>query len=244
MENAVLHKCEMAGLVTDLKKCFNFLARLPLGVLFRKLTWLRALNSSVRVVIIQGAVSEAVPSTTGVPEGDPLGIASIAAYGGLWAWQMEEKGATPFAYADNLEYLCAPRHVTAAADANRTFHRVWKQEISYTKSWTWSTCKTGKLAWERYNKMQTEREQLPSKNHGIDLGTVANYTGCRYTGNQEARISEGIRRAYTLSRFPLTNENTSRAIHASILPHAMYGCEGLFPSLKKMAPPRSASHRA
>ena len=37
IESAVLHKHELGGLVTDLKKCFNYLARLPMGALFRRL---------------------------------------------------------------------------------------------------------------------------------------------------------------------------------------------------------------
>ena len=68
---------------------------------------------------------------------------------------------------------------------------------------------------------QPGTRQFPLKNSGIDLGTVANYTGFRYTENQDARITEGIRWAFTLSRFPLSTENTVKFIHASILPHAL-----------------------
>lgn len=97
-----------------------------------------------------------------------------------------------------------------------------------------------KSAWEAYNVGQPGTRQFPLKNSGIDLGTVANYTGFRYTENQDARITEGIRWAFTLSRFPLSTENTVKFIHASILPHALHGCEGLFPSLKKLSHLRTA----
>ena len=102
-------------------------------------TWLRALNQSTRVIIMQGVTSEPVASTTGIPEGDPLGIASIAAYGALWAWVMLSHHTTPYADADNLEYHCQHRHVQQAADANQHFHTAWRQNISYSKSWSWAT---------------------------------------------------------------------------------------------------------
>ena len=147
---------------------------------------------------------------------------------------------TPYAYADNLEYHCLPRHVRQAADANQLFHTAWRQNISYSKSWSWATSKSGRVAWEAYNIGQPRDKQFSIKNSGIDLGTVANYTGFRYTENQDARITEGTRRAFTLSRFPLSAENTVKSIHASILPHALHGCEGLFPSLKKLSHLRTA----
>ena len=94
----------------------------------------------------------------------------------------------PYAYADNLEYHCEPRFISSAADANQAFHRAWRQLISYGKSWSWATSKAGRTAWERYNVGQPDTKKLPFKTSGIDLGTVANYTGFRHTENQEARI--------------------------------------------------------
>ena len=124
----------------------NYLARRPLGALFRRLgapahivdAWLRALNQSKRVIIIQGVASEPVTSTASIPEGDPLGIASIAAYGALWSWQMLSLNTIPYAYADNLEYHCEPRFISSAADAKQAVHCAWRQLISYGKSWSWA----------------------------------------------------------------------------------------------------------
>lgn len=76
----------LTGIVTDIKKCFNNLARpaiyacarhfgLPLALIR---TWHNAVARVQRSFVVSGAVSPAMFSSTGYPEGDPLSVVAMS----------------------------------------------------------------------------------------------------------------------------------------------------------------------
>lgn len=85
IEQATHDKDSLSGVVTDITKAYNNLARpvvyacalhygLPLQFVR---AWHNSLASVQRHFIVQGACSDAVWSTTGYPEGDPLSVVAM-----------------------------------------------------------------------------------------------------------------------------------------------------------------------
>ena len=86
VEAATYSKQEMAGLITDVVKCFNTLPRPIIAFCGRHLglpkqlihTWMQAITCISRRFVIEGSVSQPLASTTGFPEGDALSVVSMA----------------------------------------------------------------------------------------------------------------------------------------------------------------------
>lgn len=76
---------DLAGACADISKCFNTIPRVPLFTLARLYglpetfccTWHRALTGMTRMFQMEGAVSNPLSSTCGMPEGDPLSVCGM-----------------------------------------------------------------------------------------------------------------------------------------------------------------------
>ena len=113
IEDSLLRGRPMGGFSLDVVKCFNQLPRLPLRQLLRHLgvpgdileIWFQFLDVNTRFVLFHGQLGPPTPSTTGMPEGDPLSVvAQIAVCWALVARPLPPS-CTPWTYVDNLSWL-------------------------------------------------------------------------------------------------------------------------------------------
>ena len=81
-ESHILANEPCSGLVLDLRKAFNLLPRSPIGHLMQLLGvpgeqvefWLKSLSRLQRLFQVRDHLGAPLPSTTGVPEGDPISV--------------------------------------------------------------------------------------------------------------------------------------------------------------------------
>ena len=113
LEQLQFRKRQAFGFNLDLLKCFKLMGRASVTMMLTHFgvptqittAWLRAMMQSARVLQIAHQHSLPVPSTTGVPEGDPVGVLAMALLGATWIRAIESTETLAFAYADNLEFL-------------------------------------------------------------------------------------------------------------------------------------------
>ena len=75
----------LAGAIADITKCFNALPRTPLFALAKLLqlpsqlceAWCQALTGMQRRFVVEGGVGQALLTTNGYPEGDPLSVCAM-----------------------------------------------------------------------------------------------------------------------------------------------------------------------
>ena len=235
------------GFVLDLKRCFNMFCRQPVRNLLIHFgapaplvdMWLAAINSSVRYLVVNGAISQGLISTHGVPEGDPMGVAVMCAFSAMWTWRLHDQ-VQCYTYADNWEWIAPDvQNLCASLAKTRSILPGWGQQIAFHKSWAWSNTSAGRktlrgLA-QRLPGGTCQAPLFDVKLWAPDLGATVLYAGHRALGSQPDRFEEAIRMTGNLKKLPLDADQRARAIRGAILPVALHGCEILCPSPDRMA---------
>lgn len=116
---------QVAGLVTDVCKCFNTLHRGVVYACARKCgfdaaflaAWFSAASKVQRCFVVSGACSDPVGAVTGFPEGDPLSVVSMACINMiLHAWVGSQiKAGDVISYVDNWEIVTPQPEMVADA---------------------------------------------------------------------------------------------------------------------------------
>ena len=115
--------------------------------------WLRAMTQATRVLQVGHHYSMPQASTTGVPEGDPVGTLAVALLGTVWINLIREKcsNTTAYSYADNFEYLtCDFQEATKGLRESDRFANAFRQKISYSKCWVYATDPAGRQQWTQW----------------------------------------------------------------------------------------------
>ena len=116
IEHSYSQNIELCGIVADVQKAFNFLARpvvtevlawigVPMPVL---VGWTGAMQTFTRRFQVRGSLSEPVPSVTGYPEGDALSCLAMVAIDWVFhVWATHHFPlCQPITYVDDWQLLC------------------------------------------------------------------------------------------------------------------------------------------
>ena len=145
------------GLSTDIVKAFNNLPRWPLlrvaaGIGFPHALirpWADFLQCTQRRFMIHGSVSQAVDSTSGFPEGDPMSpvamlLADLIFHRYL---QVYAPSVRSWSYVDNLAVTAGSLEGLARGyNLTVCFSELLDLELDQQKTFVWSTCGAGRKA--------------------------------------------------------------------------------------------------
>ena len=226
IEQATHEHSGLCGVVTDITKAYNNLARpivyacalhfgLPLHFVQ---AWHHALSKVQRHFIVQGACSGPLWSTTGYPEGDPLSVVAMV----LVNLSMHNfvSNQVPVAqistFVDNWEATApTPEATCRAYAAMETFADMVQLKLDTAKTHFWAV-------------QADDRKTLRSQNHRVllhtkDLGAQINYSR-RFT-NQASRARITKTQAFwgQLLRSASPIEQKLRAIRAVAWPRCLHG---------------------
>ena len=140
----------LGGFSSDLEKCFNHIGRDPL---FRLAThvgfpasvlgpWRSFLDNNVRAFLVRSAHSEAIPSTSGLPEGCAMSVVGMILID--WAFHVYLHAMVPnvhvFSYVDNLSVAGNdPLAVVSAFFSTICFFQLWGLTLDHSKTFCWGT---------------------------------------------------------------------------------------------------------
>ena len=242
LEQLQFHKRQAFGFNLDLLKCFNLMGRACVTMMLTHFgvphqiatAWLRAMMQSTRVLQIAHQHSLPVPSTTGVPEGDPVGVLAMALLGATWVRAIESVDAHGFAYADNLEFLASDfDKAEKALDMSVVFAEAFRHVISYPKSWGYSTDTAGQKTWQKYVAALPPSERFAVKKTANDLGAAVYYRGHKDASLQKKRHMAAEARLAKAAALPLPKIAKKQIVrHAFAM--AFHACEISLPSQARL----------
>ena len=147
IEDALDASSSLQGLSLDLSKYFNTIPRAPAIFLLTHLgtppdvasLWHQFLGDVERHPLINGHCGSSIPSTAGLPEGDPLSVASQAAVNWLLLSFVKQRGLEVLTFIDNWAFLAASCCVLLQALALvQHFYSALRLVISWPKSYFWA----------------------------------------------------------------------------------------------------------
>ena len=148
IERAHFQNETLVGFCMDIQKCFNAIPRrvvihaliqagVPSPVAW---SWYRLLMSLHRSVVIQDSASPMTPSTTGIPEGDPIAVPVMAIICWIFWTTTKMPHCVPWTYADKWEFVASSiAQLSEAVKKALAFMQSWELGIDADKSWSWST---------------------------------------------------------------------------------------------------------
>ena len=148
IERAHFEDETLVGFCMDIQKCYNAIPRrVVIHALIRAgvpshvaWSWYSLLMNLHRSVVIQNSASPMMPSTTGIPEGDPIAVPAMAIICWIFWNTTSVPECTPWTYADNWEFVASRvSQLSEAVQRAMAFMQSWKLDIDAAKSWTWST---------------------------------------------------------------------------------------------------------
>ena len=235
---------EAFGFNLDLLKCFNLMGRATVVLLMAKLgvpfsithAWLRAMMQSTRVLQLRHQCSMPQPSTTGVPEGDPVGVVAIALLGATWINYLQDRceGLTAFSYADNFEFVATKfRSAVQGVEFSGKFADAFRQKISVGKSWAYATTARGRSRWQAHRDQLAPQERFAVVCTAEDLGATMHYSTNRSASLQKKRFTEVHRRMGHAKKLGLPKEHLHQLVQF-MFPAAIHACEIMIPSEERI----------
>ena len=181
----------LAGVITDVRKAFESVPRVPLMKVAQHLgipgpvldAWTRFLSSFQRRFLLHGQVSHAIDSNWGMPEGCGMSVLGMCLVDFCWdLYQTQFAPATlPLSYVDNYEVLAAS--VASALQGFgvlEEFMQLWHLQLDSGKTLWWSTLPGDRTQLRRLGKsvcLQT-----------ADLGGAMTFCRKRGLGTQQRRL--------------------------------------------------------
>ena len=223
----------VSGLSMDLRKCFNSLARIPSKILLRKLglpeqiltTWFNSLIKFTRMIQIGDSLSDAITSTTGVPEGCPLSVAVITAFAWAAAATMRRQGVTPLTYYDDWGWHTADFYQNQSTlHAMINFCTLAKLSINFEKSWAWSTNGPQRTKWKSIlDEELPHGTRMPILNESVELGIVFRYAKTHGLGSAGQRIVNSGHRLDRIHGINTSIDVVAQLIQTVVWPLAFFG---------------------
>eukprot|EP00438_Fugacium_kawagutii_P035978 Skav213292 [mRNA] locus=scaffold2480:175207:179580:+ [translate_table: standard] len=233
VERSRHHQQQIFGFCLDIQKAFNAVPRyvvvkamirvgIPEQVAW---SWYRLLQNLKRSVKVAGTSSTLHPSTTGIPEGDPISVPCMAVICWIFHATAAGQGTQPWAYADNWEFLtdCIAKLASTIRETTKLLE-AWKMKADVKKSWCWSALPINK-------KQQTEIQAIfgdqncPIVSTAKDLGATMRYRRVQCARISKQRFDAAIVRARRLASVPGTLSERWRALLGSSMSMALYGIE-------------------
>ena len=226
IEHSYCTSSEIAGNVIDIVKCFNALPRWPLLQIARILgipesvmtPWENALKQMRRRFQVRSCVGQAIPSSTGFPEGCALSVVSMAICNltmELWMFY-KFPSVRLWSFVDNIE--CTAETTEMAIQSLQgllDFCSLMDLSIDRNKTYLWSTTATGRKA--------ILDSQLHRKLFARDLGGHLNYSKMKHNVTTQDKIRDITPFWSRLARASAPMKQKERAITVSAWPNAFYG---------------------
>ena len=247
IERAHFQNDTLVGFCMDIQKCYNAIPRrVVIHALIRAgvpqhvaWSWYRLLMNLHRSVVIQNSASQMVPSTTGIPEGDPIAVPAMAIICWIFWNATSVPQCTPWTYADNWEFVASSVvQLTEAVKRAISFMKSWKLDIDVGKSWSWSTKPLSKNDTETLSNIlssPSEPSNHPDESTALgllksvksqkDLGATMRYRKILSVQDTKERFQKSIHRIRRLSSVPCSLEQLCRAINVGAISCALYGIE-------------------
>ena len=155
IEHSYTHGIELCGIVADVQKAFNFLARPVIfevlawiGVPFTVLTaWAGALQAFTRRFQVRGSLSEPLGSVTGFPEGDALSCLAMVAVDFVFhVWHVHLFPlCQPLTYVDDWQLLsCCPHGLVQLYQCLQSFVDNMDLMLDLKKTYAWCVSARGR----------------------------------------------------------------------------------------------------
>ena len=212
IEKALAEKTPLAGFSIDIVKCFNQLPRLPLRKLLSHLgfreevlqLWFQLSACVERAPAFLGSLGSGLPSTTGVPEGDPLSVVAQVAICWLLLHRTQGRDEQCLTSVDNFSWV-APKvsGLRSTLQGALDFCEAWALPIDWQKSFCWGTTKSLQRWWD------TEAQAMLPADCSIQRVDAAKDLGVSYRFRKGLgwkdlgqRIDEGLRRLNCIEAEP------------------------------------------
>ena len=226
IEHSYCTSSEMAGSVIDIVKCFNALPRWPLLQIARLLgipesvmtPWENALRQMRRRFQVRSCVGQAIPSSTGFPEGCALSVVSMAICNitmELWMFY-RFPSVRLWSFVDNIESTANSTELAIQSlQGLLDFCSLMDLTIDQGKTYLWSTTTEGRKS--------IVDSQLHRRFFARDLGGHMNYSKKRTNVTIQDKIKEITPFWQRLARSSAPMKQKERAITVSAWPNALYG---------------------
>ena len=244
-------KVHITGLTLDLKKCFNLLCRskvqqlmISLGVpprLVRK--WAQSLDEMCRFWDISKLTSSPMPVSNGCPEGDSWSVVAMLVTAHTWCCLMKHKNpqSEMSSYADNWTIWTPDQHISSEpAVATSRFVSWMGLQISWDKTWFWSTGTTGAKKLQDCLRPIFPANETPIKATATDLGCQLTYHGNSKLGAIHERFEQAKKRLEVIRQSNWALPQKVQVIQMAVLPLALYGTEPLTVGQKLLTNLRTA----
>ena len=221
---------ELAGVITDIVKCFNNLPRFPIAFAARWLkfprqfvaAWFHVTGSISRRFVVAGSVGNAIPSVTGFPEGDPLSVVAMAVYNVTMHWILSAQipSARFLSFVDNWEAICpTAEDVQAAAEAMIQFASTTDVTLDLRKTETWCITHRGR----KVLKKGSFGTVLATRNLGGQMVYCKRRIIAQIRGRiqRHAVLWDWMRRSHSPTSFKM------RMLHTVAWPRCLHGISNL-----------------
>ena len=184
--------------ILDIIKCFNALPRMPMQALLIHLgcpailatAWISGLAHLGRASSFVGDISELSFSTTGLPEGDGMSVASALTLGWLFAVVISDFGLSPQVFIDNWAWTTEDEALHAAGiEQTLQLTSSLKLEVDWRKTFGWSRHVEGQRWWHDHAAtLVPQCEAITVLREAKDLGAAMRYRSSRSLGCIKQRL--------------------------------------------------------
>ena len=254
IEQARLANEPLLGFSIDLVKAFNNLPRRPLRELLLHLqvppvivaTWFSFLDQVARFPTFHESLGPGLPSTTGVPEGDPLSVVAMLAVCYAAHHWPRSSASVLRSYIDNFTWTCTePTALPEAVASARAFCLSLRLPIDWTKSYCWATLSAHRRWLHQIaHSLVPEGHRLQVVDGAKDLGVCFRFGSQATTPNVTARLQKGHGRLLRLGSMSRPIDLKARMVLSSVWPATFYGTEGHRISAAQHDSLRTAAARA
>ena len=204
IEEAMDLKQSLCGSALDLSKAVNLVPRLPASKIVPKLGvteqalkfWRLNLSRMTRLPFAFDQLGEAIPSSTGVPEGGAWSLLCMLGVSTVYYYRLQSAYSTPFACADNLAWI-----TRSAKEQLRNWIKILnlvetlRMKIDVSKSWVWGS--TSKIREDMGNPeilFPNQGIKIDRKSHVKDLGEIQKYDKQKFSAPVLASIKDACHR--------------------------------------------------
>ena len=192
LEQQVMAQGTLFGFSTDLQKAFNNIPRPQTKFLAKHLgvpdivlnPWFGFLEGCQRSFVVRNVHSDSLSSSVGFPEGDALSVFAMVQLDLCWHCYLQafHPAVQSWSFVDNLSITaCAAGELAEALVGTTTFFQLWNLKLDDSKTFTWSTSKTGKAYLKLLGRQTVDT--------AAELGGIMSYDCRRRVGAQLLRAT-------------------------------------------------------